>query len=80
MANIQISGLLPIGYDLFNDDASFLNELATEELQNFGAGHYSGFSGGFSGSFSGGFSGSFSSDFSSGFSGSGSVSGSGFWC
>jgi hypothetical protein len=72
MANIQISGLLPIGYDLFNDDASFLNELATEELQNFGAGHYSGFSGGFSGSFS--------SDFSSGFSGSGSVSGSGFWC
>ncbi|MEI6441969.1 MAG: hypothetical protein WCO29_02260 [Nostocales cyanobacterium ELA583] len=76
MANIQISGLLPIGYDLFNDDASFLNELATEELQNFGAGHYSGFSGGFSSSFSG----SFSSDFSSDFSGSGSVSGSGFWC
>ncbi len=60
MANIQISGLLPIGYDLFNDDASFLNELATEELQNFGAGYY----GGFSGSSYGGFNGSSYGDFS----------------
>ncbi len=34
MANIQISALLPVGYDLFNDAASFLNELATDEVQN----------------------------------------------
>ena len=34
MANIQISPLLPVGYDLFNDVASFMNELATEEVQN----------------------------------------------
>ena len=72
MANIQISGLLPIGYDLFNDDASFLNELATEELQNFGAGHYGGFSSGFSSGFSGSVSGSGSVSVSG--------SGSGFWC
>ncbi|MTJ49941.1 hypothetical protein [Dolichospermum sp. UHCC 0259] len=42
MANIQISPLLPVGYDLFNDAASFLNELATDEVQNvIGGGHYS---------------------------------------
>jgi hypothetical protein len=34
MANIKISALLPVGYDLFNDAASFLNELATDEVQN----------------------------------------------
>ncbi|MDD1421089.1 hypothetical protein MEO40_18540 [Dolichospermum sp. ST_sed1] len=34
MANIKISALLPVGYDLFNDTASFLNELATDEVQN----------------------------------------------
>jgi hypothetical protein len=40
MANIQISALLPVGYDLFNDSASFLNELATEEVENiFGEGY-----------------------------------------
>jgi hypothetical protein len=41
MANIQISALLPVGYDLFNDAASFLNELANEEVQNVlgGGGH-----------------------------------------
>ncbi|BAZ84922.1 hypothetical protein NIES806_11220 [Dolichospermum compactum NIES-806] len=43
MANIQISPLLPVGYDLFNAANSFLNELATEEVQNiFGEGCYSG--------------------------------------
>jgi hypothetical protein len=50
MANIQISALLPVGYDLFNDSGSFLDELATEEVQNvLGGGHhgsgYSGYSG-----------------------------------
>ncbi|MFM7364194.1 MAG: hypothetical protein ACKO11_06780 [Cuspidothrix sp.] len=41
MANIQISALLPVGYDLFNDDTSFMNELAAEEVQNVvGGGHY----------------------------------------
>jgi hypothetical protein len=46
MANIQISALLPVGYDLFNDTASFLNELATEEVQNViggGYGHHGGY-------------------------------------
>jgi len=43
MANIQISALLPVGYDLFNDATSFLNELATEEVQNVvGGGYYDG--------------------------------------
>ncbi len=42
MANIQISALLPVGYDLFNDAASFLNELATDEVQGvIGGGHHS---------------------------------------
>jgi hypothetical protein len=42
MANIQISALLPIGYDLFDDAASFLNELANEEVQNvIGGGYHS---------------------------------------
>ena len=40
MANIQISPLLPVGYDLFNDTASFMNELATEEVQNVLGGGY----------------------------------------
>jgi hypothetical protein len=40
MANIQISPLLPVGYDLFNDAASFMNELATEEVQNVLGGGY----------------------------------------
>ncbi|MBD2390739.1 MAG: hypothetical protein LW814_19160 [Anabaena sp. CoA2_C59] len=46
MANIQISALLPVGYDLFNDATSFLDELATEEVQNViggGFGHYYGY-------------------------------------
>jgi len=34
MAKIQISALLPVGYDLVNDTTSFLDELATEEVQN----------------------------------------------
>ncbi len=42
MANIQISALLPVGYDLFNDAASFLNELATDEVQNVLGGGYHG--------------------------------------
>jgi len=43
MANIKISALLPVGYDLFNDAASFLNELATDEVQNVvGGGFYGG--------------------------------------
>ncbi|MFN4878395.1 MAG: hypothetical protein ACK5GT_18345 [Aphanizomenon sp.] len=46
MANIQISALLPVGYDLFNDTASFLNELATEEVQNVIGGGY-GYHGGY---------------------------------
>ncbi|MTJ51242.1 hypothetical protein FJR38_00340 [Anabaena sp. UHCC 0253] len=42
MANIQISALPPVGYDLFNDAASFLNELANEEVQDvLGGGHHS---------------------------------------
>ncbi|MTJ30361.1 hypothetical protein [Aphanizomenon sp. UHCC 0183] len=40
MANIQISALLPVGYDLFNDAASFMNELATDEVQNVLGGGY----------------------------------------
>ena len=43
MANIQISALLPVGYDLFNDAASFMNELATDEVQNVIGGGYSGY-------------------------------------
>ncbi|MGM3306215.1 hypothetical protein ACSQ6I_09570 [Anabaena sp. WFMT] len=40
MANIHISKLLPTGYELFNDSASFLNELATQEtLVVSGGGH-----------------------------------------
>jgi len=34
MANIKISALLPVGYNLLNDAPSFLNELATDEVQN----------------------------------------------
>ncbi|WP_016949374.1 hypothetical protein [Anabaena sp. PCC 7108] len=42
MANIQISTLLPTGYELFNDSASFLDELATQEMQGIaGGGHHS---------------------------------------
>jgi hypothetical protein len=41
MAKIKISELLPVGYDLLNDAASFLNELATDEVQNvLGGGGY----------------------------------------
>ncbi len=41
MANIQVSALLSVGYDLFNDDTSFIDELATEEVQNVvGGGYY----------------------------------------
>lgn len=46
MANIQISALLPVGYDLFNDATSFLDELATEEVQNVIGGGY-GYHGGY---------------------------------
>ncbi|MDB9536038.1 hypothetical protein PN451_09365 [Dolichospermum planctonicum CS-1226] len=43
MANIQISALVPVGYDLFNDATSFLDELATEEVQTVvGGGYYGG--------------------------------------
>ncbi|MDB9453473.1 hypothetical protein [Dolichospermum circinale] len=43
MANIQISALVPVGYDLFNDATSFLDELATEEVKTVvGGGHYGG--------------------------------------
>lgn len=41
MANIQVSELLPIGYELFNDDASFLNELGNQEIANFLGGFHS---------------------------------------
>ncbi len=41
MANIQISALLPSGYDLFNDDANFLNDLNTQEIQSIVGGHHS---------------------------------------
>jgi hypothetical protein len=33
MANIQISESLVTGYELFNDSASFLNELANQEIE-----------------------------------------------
>ncbi|MTJ22948.1 hypothetical protein FJR06_17130 [Dolichospermum sp. UHCC 0352] len=49
MANIQISALLPVGYDLFNDPASFLNELANEEVQNVIGGGYGGYGRGYGG-------------------------------
>lgn len=42
MANIQISALVPVGYDLFNDATSFLDELATEEVQTVVGGGYHG--------------------------------------
>ncbi|MEY2911756.1 MAG: hypothetical protein RLZZ184_1065 [Cyanobacteriota bacterium] len=43
MANIQISALVPVGYDLFNDATSFLDELATEEVKTVvGGGYYYG--------------------------------------
>jgi hypothetical protein len=45
MANIKISTLLPVGYDLFNDAASFLNELATEEVQDGYGGYGRGYGG-----------------------------------
>jgi hypothetical protein len=42
MANIQISQLLPAGYDLFNDNTSFVNDLANQDLQTIvGGGHHS---------------------------------------
>ncbi|MDB9487353.1 hypothetical protein [Dolichospermum circinale] len=42
MANIQISALVPVGYDLFNDATSFLDELVTEEVKTVvGGGNYS---------------------------------------
>ncbi|MFM5891471.1 MAG: hypothetical protein ACKPFD_15995 [Dolichospermum sp.] len=47
MANIQISALLPAGYDLFNDDTSFLDELATEEVQTIVGGYYGCYSHGY---------------------------------
>jgi hypothetical protein len=41
MANIQISALVPVGYDLFNDATSFLDELVTEEVKTVvGGGYY----------------------------------------
>ncbi len=40
MANIQISPLFPVGYDLFNDDTSFLNELSTDQVQTVLGGGY----------------------------------------
>ena len=65
MANIQISPLLPVGYDLFNDDTSFLNELATDEIQTIlGSGHHGSHYGGYSGSYSGGYSGSYGGSYS----------------
>jgi hypothetical protein len=40
MANIQVSELLPVGYELFNDESSFLNELGNQEIENvLGGGH-----------------------------------------
>ncbi|TAF04711.1 MAG: hypothetical protein EAZ77_15250 [Nostocales cyanobacterium] len=40
MANIQISALLPVGYELFSDTTSFLNELAHQEIETVvGGGH-----------------------------------------
>jgi hypothetical protein len=74
MANIQISPILPVGYDLFNDANSFLNELATEEVQNiFGEGYHSA---SYSASYSGGYSGGYSASgsYSGGYSASGSYS------
>jgi hypothetical protein len=49
MANIKISTLLTVGYDLFNDAASFLNELATEEVQDVFGGGYGGYGRGYGG-------------------------------
>ncbi|MFM7364193.1 MAG: hypothetical protein ACKO11_06775 [Cuspidothrix sp.] len=64
MANIQISALLPVGYDLFNDDTSFMNELATEEVQNvIGGHHYGSYSRSYGASYSGSYSGSYSAGF-----------------
>jgi hypothetical protein len=49
MTNIQISTLLPANYDLFNDAASFFNELATEEVQDVYGGGYGGYGRGYGG-------------------------------
>jgi len=46
MANIKISTLLSVSDDLFNDATSFLNELATAEVQDvFGGGYGGGYGG-----------------------------------
>ncbi|AFZ23288.1 hypothetical protein Cylst_0964 [Cylindrospermum stagnale PCC 7417] len=41
MAAIQLSELRLAGYDLLQDSESFLDELASEEIQNIVGGHYS---------------------------------------
>ncbi len=45
MANIKISTLLFVSDDLFNDATSFLNELATEDVQDVFGGGYGGYGG-----------------------------------
>lgn len=42
MANVKISELHSAGYDLFRDLESFLNELATQEMQPIEGGKYFG--------------------------------------
>jgi hypothetical protein len=64
MANIQISQINFTGYDLLQDEESFLNELATQDMPTVIGGGYGkhwgnnsyGYSGGYSGH-SGGYSG-----------------------
>jgi hypothetical protein len=59
MANIQISEINLVGYDLLHDSESFLNELATEDMINVVGGHYHHRS--HSGSYGGSHSGSYAS-------------------
>ncbi|WP_193196245.1 hypothetical protein [Nostoc sp. MG11] len=42
MANVKISELQSAGYDLFRDSESFLDELATQEMQTIEGGKYFG--------------------------------------
>ncbi|MBE9197506.1 MULTISPECIES: hypothetical protein [unclassified Nodularia (in: cyanobacteria)] len=38
MATIAISDLRPVGYDLFSDSESYLNDLSENEVGNIGGG------------------------------------------
>jgi hypothetical protein len=39
MANVKISELRPVGYELFQDAENFLNELSDREMENIEGAH-----------------------------------------